>query len=274
MLDLTRVRRDLDSPVYGAMSHVVDVLMRVTHACEAVAVVRDRSNGRETVYAACRSGRSETPRYNTLRKWPGDPRSLFWRESEAAPTDVARLLKPKDTADAAVCREVAREMAAPELSEDNRCMIVQLSCRPACRALFVRLAPRPPFEDRATESIMRFAAKANHVLQQSLSRGKAPAAVQSPPMQIAPETVDISQLLDQLSGTEHRVLQRLRLNETERQVAKSLGRSPNTVHVHVKSIYRKLRVTSRKQLLLALADVSVPAAQPFSDTPNHLSKSA
>lgn len=108
---------------------------------------------------------------------------------------------------------------------------------------------------------MRFTAQASYILQQSFYRDQNDPDIDSPPLQFVHNTSDISQLLDQLSSTEHRVLQRLRLNETERQVALSLGRSPNTVHVHVKSIYRKLRVTSRKQLLKLLSntqDITAP----------------
>ncbi|MEZ6191683.1 MAG: LuxR C-terminal-related transcriptional regulator [Phycisphaerales bacterium] len=235
--------------------------MRVIHACEAVAMMRDPATGQETVYAACRTGRLETPRYNTLRKWPSNTCSLYWRGNENTSTDQACLLKPEDAAHAAVCQEVARELAAPEINEDIRCLGLTLSCKPICKALFVRLAPRPPFEERDSESIMRFTAQASYILQQSFYRDQNDPDIDSPPLQFVHNTSDISQLLDQLSSTEHRVLQRLRLNETERQVALSLGRSPNTVHVHVKSIYRKLRVTSRKQLLKLLSntqDITAP----------------
>jgi hypothetical protein len=211
------------------MSHIVDVLMRVVHACEAVAMMRDPATGQETVYAACRTGRLETPRYNTLRKWPGNTCSHYWRANESTSAEQACLLDPKDPAHAAVCREAAQELAAPEINEDIRCLGLTLSCSPACKALFVRLSPRLPFEKRDNESIMRFAAQAGYILQQSFYRDRNAPDLESPPLRFVHNTPDVSQLLDQLSSTEHRVLQRLRLNETERQVALSLGRSPNAL---------------------------------------------
>lgn len=51
-----------------------------------------------------------------------------------------------------------------------------------------------------------------------------------------------------LSVTERRVLLLLNRGMTEKQVAAELDRSPNTVHVHVRNIYRKLGVSSRKML--------------------------
>lgn len=40
---------------------------------------------------------------------------------------------------------------------------------------------------------------------------------------------------------------------TERAIAAKLDRSPNTVHVHVRNIYRKFNVTSRKMLFNVVA---------------------
>lgn len=58
-----------------------------------------------------------------------------------------------------------------------------------------------------------------------------------------------SALVERLSATERRVLGYLCARYTERQVAETLGRSPHTIHVHVKNIYRKLAIGSRKELL-------------------------
>ena len=55
-----------------------------------------------------------------------------------------------------------------------------------------------------------------------------------------------------LSKTEQRVLCMLRQELTEREIARRLKRSPHTVHVHVKSIYRKLDISSRRELLALL----------------------
>jgi DNA-binding NarL/FixJ family response regulator len=41
----------------------------------------------------------------------------------------------------------------------------------------------------------------------------------------------------------------LRRGHSEKQVAKELGISPNTVHAYVKELHRKLQVSSRGELL-------------------------
>lgn len=54
---------------------------------------------------------------------------------------------------------------------------------------------------------------------------------------------------DLLSPTEQKVLGFLMQGLTEREIAREMGRSHNTIHVHVRSIYRKHLVHSRAELL-------------------------
>ena len=51
-----------------------------------------------------------------------------------------------------------------------------------------------------------------------------------------------------LSPMEKRVCALLLQGKTERLIAKHLERSHNTVHVHVRNIYRKLAVRTRQEL--------------------------
>lgn len=51
-----------------------------------------------------------------------------------------------------------------------------------------------------------------------------------------------------LSPTEKKVCALLLQRLTEQRIAEHMERSPNTVHVHVRNIYRKLGVHTRKQL--------------------------
>ncbi len=54
---------------------------------------------------------------------------------------------------------------------------------------------------------------------------------------------------EQLTGRERRVLQLLTSDLSERDIGQELYVSPNTVHSHVRSIYRKLGVSSRAHAL-------------------------
>ncbi|WP_236254396.1 helix-turn-helix transcriptional regulator [Mucisphaera calidilacus] len=65
-----------------------------------------------------------------------------------------------------------------------------------------------------------------------------------------------------LTNTESVVLDYLRQSLTEVQIANELSRSPHTVHVHVKSIYLKYGVSSRKELLARLQAQELQAEAP------------
>jgi DNA-binding CsgD family transcriptional regulator len=69
----------------------------------------------------------------------------------------------------------------------------------------------------------------------------APHAPPPPP----PPVVDTSDLAPRLRQT----LERLLAGDSEKQVAHTLGLSPHTVHVYVKSLYRRFNVNSRGEFL-------------------------
>ncbi|MEM9294818.1 MAG: LuxR C-terminal-related transcriptional regulator [Planctomycetota bacterium] len=93
--------------------------------------------------------------------------------------------------------------------------------------------------------------------------------------QPTPATEAHSDALDALSQTERRIARLLVNGLTEQAVADRLGRSRHTVHVHVKSVYRKLglnrRAELRNQFAQALAhdDTADTHANAGPTPPNH-----
>jgi len=65
-----------------------------------------------------------------------------------------------------------------------------------------------------------------------------------------------------LSPTEQRVYTLLLRRMTEQQVADELERSPNTIHVHVRNIYRKMGIRSRRELFDIAANTAPGPDQP------------
>lgn len=60
--------------------------------------------------------------------------------------------------------------------------------------------------------------------------------------------MSLEQMLNRLTPTEQHVLRQLRTNASEKAIAEGMHRSPHTIHVHVKNIYRKLNIGSRRQI--------------------------
>jgi DNA-binding CsgD family transcriptional regulator len=57
---------------------------------------------------------------------------------------------------------------------------------------------------------------------------------------------------------EQEILDQLATGRSVRQIAEVLGRSPHTVHDHVKTLHRKLRATTRGQLIARALGHGVP----------------
>jgi DNA-binding CsgD family transcriptional regulator len=80
-----------------------------------------------------------------------------------------------------------------------------------------------------------------------------------------------------LTQREQVILQHLLLGKSVREIAQELGRSPHTVHDHVKSLHRKLNASSRGELVArALGHVEPPhvsvqtrVSTPANKTPSH-----
>ena len=120
-----------------------------------------------------------------------------------------------------------------------------------CTIIFLRGNNHAPFNGSNLWMLKHLMPAITHdtiqACQQSLPY-ETPGADPRPNSGNPPERTT-EELLNQLSKTERLILDQLQRCETEREVAKAVGRSPNTVHVHVKNIYRKLMVNSKKQLI-------------------------
>lgn len=68
-----------------------------------------------------------------------------------------------------------------------------------------------------------------------------------------------------ISPREQEVLQRLILGMSIREIADELGRSPHTVHDHVKTLHRKLNASSRGELISRALGTSGRIDQPAAD---------
>ncbi|QDU72928.1 helix-turn-helix transcriptional regulator [Mucisphaera calidilacus] len=179
-----------------------------------------------------------------LGHWASDVGSVL--EYLAGHAPVGQVLRPIETVGSSAVARSALFRRIERVRSVGDALTVALE-REGGRQVFVfmRWASRP-----------RFGSSEEHALAASLE----PLAdilsnrqQQTPGPTVAVETRPASQatydeMLARLSRTEQKVLHYLRQSMTEKQIAEEIERSPHTVHVHVKSIYLKLGVSSRKEL--------------------------
>ena len=85
-------------------------------------------------------------------------------------------------------------------------------------------------------------------LPRELMRQKVAAACQTMLAQVSPKKIP-SQLTFKLSPRMRDTLQHLLSGDSEKEVAIKLKLSPHTIHIHVKNLYKRLRVSSRGELM-------------------------
>jgi len=257
---------ELESSIYGSLAHTIEVLIDATSADAAVARVLGGPPIPGCVYIGSRGLACVPNARRELRRWPTDPQSLFKRLQEKTQQDTAWLLDTQRPENEPVRREITRAFAAPEPINGALCLMLDLVDQIKCMVLFVRSAEHPSFHSEDVDRVKSLAPAASHVIHKGLIN-QLQATGLTQPGRSTP--VSINTLLERLSKTERRVLELLLRRDTEKQIAQTISRSPHTVHVHVKSIYCKLMVNSRKQLLEMLDGLTTHSQQPV-DPPQQL----
>lgn len=239
----------LQSQVYGGLLQVLDTMSRTVEADIAAGRVFGMD---AAVVAHCvrDDHLNITPRERAgLRNWPcqqgGIFEALYHQRPASGVTRAHEHFESSKYASTAMFQQVAEACQVV----DCVCESVDLCNRTWGVLLYVRCAPASPFQDERLDTLRRFHPTIQRSLAAAVDRECRPADVES-----AVTTVPISKLLARLSCTERQVLDYLRTSLTERKIASELERSHHTVHVHVKNIYRKFGVSSRKELMELFID--------------------
>lgn len=237
---LRGIERDLVSPLHGALVHVVESVALLVEsdlvAGRAYAVVGDRP----CAYVGTSGLDLAAHQRRRLQAWPMMQSSLFHRLAGVGvvdrPLTVGELFLPGDRHDGDAQGPGVAPMLHPACRLSDG-FVITLPIEQHCWAalLLLRHRQRPRFEAVQRDVLMSRRPMLRNVLRRGL-------AAEQPP------TPDPAARHARLSRTERQVLALLCQDKTEREVAEQLDRSPHTVHVHVKSIYRKLGVRSRRQL--------------------------
>ncbi len=253
MTDEVDIYTKLESSLYGSLVHAVTVSAPILQADATAVRVFDSPHGLyNTYYVDTRGVEGDSTGAASLAEWPVSTGSVFevireqwFRDQSLGPR---RLIHNG----AVVAAGHFQPFDVFTTVTDTLCVAFPVT-KPAWAALvYLRCDPHGPFTDDLVNALDRFRPALVRVILHGyrreilgLSAGPGPAQGQGL-MTPAPSPTT---LLATLSRTERLVLNYLRSEATEKQIAETIHRSPHTVHVHVKNIYRKLGVNSRRMLM-------------------------
>ncbi len=189
-----------------------------------------------------------------LQDWPLQDESVFGLVQRKQLTD--HVFRPREIMDEMTfARQRLYHPIEPFTKVvDAICISVTMNTGLWAMFAFLRCGQNPFFTDDHFQAAERYQPAVRNAMVHN-PRNPARSAAESIPGKAAVAPMPMnhnpqspSDLLSKLTRTERRVLEMLRSNATEKNIADSMHRSPHTIHVHVKNIYRKLGIGSRKQL--------------------------
>lgn len=266
LIDDQMIVERLESNAYGALVRVLSI------AADSLSI--DLAAGRLfqthpdlslTAHMDLGTIRFPPQREDELRQWPMRRDSIFAVVEERRHTDAA--FRPRQLLDEASFAKTDqfRTMEPYARVVDSFCITCPLHAQAWAMVIFMRCSPHRPFDDVQITILTRLKSTIARVLRdgyqrdiqhapsesaRDLARGLLPVGesrVHRPPH--TPQT---------LSQTEQQILAMLIEGMTEKQIAERMDRSPHTTHVHVRNIYRKTAVTSRRELKQYFSGLSSP----------------
>ena len=236
----------LDSPLAAALTHAATITGAALNAdVAAVRVVNMPGDGIQS-YVDARRLALGPAKEQAVQAWPMAKSSIFGYAVEHELIDVA--CRPRERMDEVEYQQqnFFGDMQKQTAVVDAVLLSFVLIDRVWAIIVLLRCNQSKAFDDRQIDALERFKPAISRMMRDHYLRQVGlPTAGNQP----APTKNNVAELLAKLSPTERQVLNYLRSDMTERQIAQAVHRSPHTVHVHVKNIYRKLNISSRKALL-------------------------
>ncbi len=246
MLDDAFARSLLGSCVHRALVHVVSITHPSVGADVSAIRLFGASAVRHTTHVRVTEPRLLQEASTAMLEWPGESDSIFeWLHDRPRREGVDRLVA--DQGPLVGCKTICQPAESQCPLRDALELCFWAGHGAWCVAIYLRTGDSERFDDEQIDQLRRLLPTVKHVVVQAIDdeAGLGAARVQA---SVAIPRMSHAELIARLSRTERQVLAYLRSDATERQVAQSINRSPHTVHVHVKNIYRKLGVNSRKAL--------------------------
>jgi DNA-binding CsgD family transcriptional regulator len=250
MLDEVRVYARLESPMFGALAHVIATTATQVRADVSAIRVFDSVAHPTGTYVEARRLRLPEEHEAALQAWPEAPDSIFEFARERSMFDTT--FRPRQAVDEATYSQAGffRGLLPHVTVTDAYCITFPLVGPAWCMVAYLRSEPRGAFDESEFAALHRFKPAMLRVVKSGYHRHVQTQVQGSIKPGLSAEQARMSpaDVIAKLSRTERQILQYLYTTATERQIAQSIHRSPHTVHVHVKNIYRKLGVNSRRQL--------------------------
>ena len=262
----------LESPLFGALVHAVEMGTAGVDAELAGGRLYGVAADQPTAYVSTAGLTADAATRASIQHWPTMRDSIFHALSRLGRPASPGVFRPHELLDepthsASPLYHCVRQLCRVVDAIGARC---ELPGHGHALLLFFRCDGSLPFRRNHLERLSQLHAG----LTATLTRGCF--QLQKPPAPATPaRPVSVMELLERLSATERQVLAYLRQQHTEAGVAARIHRSRHTVHVHVKSIYRKLDVNSRAELLqlLETADLADPTTPATHDDQGELAGS-
>jgi len=250
MPDEVSIFAKLGSWLYGSLIHTTGVLRQAFEADVTAVRIYKVSDFTEHHCYVDTAPLGLTHQQNAvIQKWPAQPGSLFEQLESLPRSEGAQRLQDRIKT---LETHPALFQGAGLNVEVRDCMILEVSIiDPLWAAVAVmRCGSSEAFNLSDLRALDQIKPAMTHLLRVSCHRqgiGLSHAHGQLEDGQ--PHKLSAEQMIARLTRMECQVLHYLRLGCTERQISQEIHRSQHTVHVHVKNIYRKLNISSRKQLI-------------------------
>lgn len=251
MQDVDSAYARLGSPLLGALIHAVTVAAPLVDSAVAAAKVYGEPSPGQAFFVDARRLVLSAEPLRALELWPQTEGSLFALAPAWSWTDACfrprQVMEANETPPASLYEPLATFVRVI----DCLCATFRLANGNWGLITFLRCNDQPIFSDKDFAAIERLKPELARVtlegLQREIAGPDAPAdALLSDPRRLTRRSP--AENIKILSKTEQQILPYLRSSVTEREIAQAIHRSPHTVHVHVKNIYRKLGIGSRREL--------------------------
>ncbi len=249
----------LGSLLFASLVQVVELTTPAVSADMGAGRFYNAPSPTPQAYVSAGPESAECCRDATVHDWPTDQQSIFEQIRGRLPQEMPfRPTKVLNGSTGSSKKKLFGPIAAEKRIVDALAITMPFDNNASCLLLLLRCGDNGPFKRQHEQRLQRLRPFLAQALQRAFhqeTRHVSPhdASHISTATPLSPAGVYTPQspasLLAKLSRTEQQVLSYLRSRYTEREIASRMRRSPHTVHVHVKNIYRKLSINSRKELL-------------------------